>query len=210
MKAAPDSKEICTIRDVFFHQEIEKSVPFFVRRGDFLRTQPIHDLTYGRLYDVPDEAAIRMKEVQKNEEAEANRDKTFEEFMAMFQDHIENKVDPSTRVGGRPDTPTGEGPEPVKKATIPATDARSNASALDKSQHQVSRYESIKSDGGRSGTSSRMVTAKSEAQSNKEKYELPKTCKLPFDRKLIVDVLTNGYYLAAHPYPQIEGEMLLF
>lgn len=50
-----------------------------------------------------------------------------------------------------------------------------------------------------------MVTAKSEQQSNKEKYELPKNCKLPFDRKLIIDVLANGYYLAAHPYPQIEG-----
>ena len=102
-----------------------------MRRGDFLRTEPLDELTYGRLYDVPDEVAIRQKEVQKNEEAEADRDKTFEEFMAMFQDHIENKVDPVTRVGGRPETPTGDAPEPTKKAPVnPAADARSNASAL--------------------------------------------------------------------------------
>lgn len=176
-----------------------------------MRPEPIQDLPYGRLYDVPDESAIRLKQVQKNEEAEAKRDKTYDEFMAMFQDHIENKVDPSTRVGGRPETPTGEHVEP-KKSTMQANamiDGRSQHSGLDKSHHH-SRYESIKSEGGRSATSSRMVTAKSDKQAQEMKYDLPKSCKLPISRKLIVETLQNGYYLVAHPYPQVEGEMLMF
>ena len=42
----------------------------------------------------------------KNEEIEATRDKTFDEFMEMFEDHIEGKVDANLRTQGRPDTAT--------------------------------------------------------------------------------------------------------
>jgi hypothetical protein len=41
-------------------------------------------LTYARFYDVPDEVQIQEQETMKIQEAEAQRDKTFEEFLEMF------------------------------------------------------------------------------------------------------------------------------
>ena len=50
-----------------------------------------------------------------------------------------------------------------------------------------------------------MMTGKSESKS-----DLPKSCKLAYPRSLVIENFANNYVLAAHPYPQIEGEMLLF
>lgn len=160
----PETREICTIRDVFFKEEIEGATPFQVRRGDFLRPEPIHDLPYGRLYDVADEVAIRDCELKKTQEAEAARDKTFEEFMAMFQDHIEGKVDANTRVGNRPATPE---PNPdARGSTIQqkdgAADGKSAKGSIEEKSQHGSKYESIRSEGGRSAASSRLITSKSD------------------------------------------------
>lgn len=38
------------------------------------------------------------------EEKEAQRDRTYEEFLDMFRDHIEGKCDANERVGNRPGT----------------------------------------------------------------------------------------------------------
>lgn len=61
-------------------------------------------LHFGRFYDIPDEHELRSAHISKAEEKEAKRDRTFEEFLDMFKDHIEGKIDPETRIGNRPDT----------------------------------------------------------------------------------------------------------
>lgn len=47
------------IDNAFFREEIERGVAFQVRRTDFMRTKPQSKLSYGRIYDVPDENQIR-------------------------------------------------------------------------------------------------------------------------------------------------------
>jgi hypothetical protein len=44
------------IDDAFYSLEIENGVPFQVRRANFLRLNPQAKLSYGRTYDIPDEA----------------------------------------------------------------------------------------------------------------------------------------------------------
>lgn len=46
------------IDDAFYNVELVKSIPFHVRRTDYLREEYIKGLTYGRFYDVPDEVLI--------------------------------------------------------------------------------------------------------------------------------------------------------
>lgn len=41
------------------------------------------------------------------------------------------------------------------------------------------------------------------------KYDIPKNCKLTLPGKQKVRDLEDGYALITHPYPQLEGEMLL-
>lgn len=49
--------------------------------------------------------------MSNTEEQEAARDRTYTEFVEMFKDHIEGKVDPRDRVGNRPETAMGDGEE---------------------------------------------------------------------------------------------------
>lgn len=42
------------------------------------------------------------------------------------------------------------------------------------------------------------------------KYNIPKNCKLEIQKESKVITLTEDFILAAHPYPQMEGELLLF
>ena len=47
------------IDDAFFRQEIENGIPFQVRRSNFFRTNPQPKLSYGRIYDVVDDALVQ-------------------------------------------------------------------------------------------------------------------------------------------------------
>ena len=56
------------------------------------------------MLNVPDEKYA--EEIRLRKEAIANvwRDKTYDEFMEEFQAHLDGDVDPSERVGERPET----------------------------------------------------------------------------------------------------------
>ena len=54
------------IDDAFYREESEGGIPFQVRRANFLRTEPQQKLSYGRIYDVVDEALVREQEMQKH------------------------------------------------------------------------------------------------------------------------------------------------
>lgn len=61
-------------------------------------------LDFARYHDIPDEVLIRANSIAIVEEKEAARDRTFDEFLEMFKDHIEGKVDSNERTGNRPST----------------------------------------------------------------------------------------------------------
>ena len=42
------------------------------------------------------------------------------------------------------------------------------------------------------------------------KYELPDSCLITFIKKCKIEKLHKKYALVAHPYPILEGEMLIF
>lgn len=41
------------------------------------------------------------------------------------------------------------------------------------------------------------------------KYELPPNCLLNYVKKLLIDKMPGKYFLSAHPYPKIDGEMFI-
>ena len=42
------------------------------------------------------------------------------------------------------------------------------------------------------------------------KYDIPDSCKISMMRKVLIEKLPAKYFLASHPYPKIEGEMVVF
>lgn len=49
-----------------------------------------------------------------------------------------------------------------------------------------------------------------DSSKEKVKYDLPVSCKLEMLKLNRIEKLDEDYVLVAHPYPQLEGEMLLF
>lgn len=92
------------IDDAFYSVELQGGIPFQVKRTDTYRSKTKLKLNYGRTYDIIDEELVRNREIQKEAEEEAKRDQTWEDFLKMYQDHIEGKIDPDTRTANRPET----------------------------------------------------------------------------------------------------------
>ena len=74
-----------------------------------------------------------------------------------------------------------------------------------------SKYSSIDSGGAFQASKSGQARDFSVAlQGAENPYDLPDECKLEIPMKALIDTLEENYVLVAHPYPQVEGEMLLF
>lgn len=99
----PPKNAVILIDDAFYHTEVDRSIPFYVRRTNMLRDTANKKFTARRTCNVPD---LEFEKRQKEEafiKAEEKRDKTWEEFLAIYQDHIEKKVDPAIRTANRKD-----------------------------------------------------------------------------------------------------------
>lgn len=96
------------IEDSFYTQETQDGIPFYTRRTNLLRDMKVTKeetvLNVNKTINVPDEMQQRQKELKETALEESKRERTFEEFEAMYGDHLNGLVDPQTRVGGRPET----------------------------------------------------------------------------------------------------------
>jgi hypothetical protein len=142
---------------------------------------PIH---INRVMNIPDEAQIKQQKRAAEDEAEAKRDKTFNEFQEMYLDHIEGKIDPQTRVGDRPESAN---PDEAK-----------SRKGDDDVGHSSKKPVSL----------SRTLIMIVKIFGNK--YALPDSCKMEMLKASRIDKLDEDYTLVAHPFPQFDGEMILF
>lgn len=78
------------IDDCFYQPEQEAGFNFFVRRGDFFRQKSrVLKLKYGRSLNIVDEILEKNLEIEKEEAEEAKLDQTWEQFLAMYEKHLE-------------------------------------------------------------------------------------------------------------------------
>lgn len=163
-------------------------------------------LRMNRTVTVIDERLDRHLSLTKEAQEDAARDRTFEEFKERFLDHLEGKVDSHARTANRPDSADGDG---VSRG--PKTGQSHNA--LDDENNEgrpktiSNKYDSIGSRGKGSAAGS---SAPAESSKDKAKYDIPNSCKLEMLKLNRIEKLDEDYVLVAHPYPQLEGEMLLF
>lgn len=104
-------------------------------------------------------------------EADAARDRTFEEFKEMYLDHIEGKVNADTRVGNRPDSADAE--PAVSKGGKTGGSKEEDDDGEARKTTKSKKDESINSDAKRGSAASQTG-----AGENKAKYDLPNSCKL--------------------------------
>lgn len=132
---------------------------------------------------------------------EAKRDRTYEEFEAMYGDHLAGLIDPQTRVGGRPETAnyedgggrSGGGKTGLSHNAMEEDhDARESKKTVSKkdtktidSQRKISQASSVASGDGK----------------HLHQYDLPNNCKMEILKANRIEKLEEDYILVAHPFP---------
>jgi len=107
----------------------------------------------------------------------------------MFEDHIQGKINPETRTAGRKD----------KDLNPPVTNTIEEEED-DEAQEVNSRPRSTVSD----------VSTRYNPVLDAKKYAIPDDCILEFLKLNKVEPLGDDFLLCKHPYPQIEGEMIIY
>ena len=81
-----------------------------------------------------------------------------------------------------------------------------DADSVENRQEGLSKRSSKKSN----MDASRYQSASMNKTSDTFKYEIPDTCKVSMIKKVLIEKLPAKYFLASHPFPKIEGEMIIF
>ena len=145
---------------------------------------------------------------------------TFEEFMEQFTSHIdgtatnereahdsEDEVPVVDEAAKKSSRKPGTGASKSKHDQMNRTSSHFNgeASSVENDRKTVSRSKK-----------SNMETSKHQSMSvlNKTngsfKFELPQTCMVSMMKKVLIEKMEGKYFLASHPYPKLEGEMIIF
>jgi hypothetical protein len=178
---------ISLIDDAFFKEEIDRGMIFQVRRSNFLKGK--------RTLNIIDEIEEKEKLQKAFEEAEAKRDMTYEEYLAKYINMIEGRV---TKEDG---TRSNHASRPVTgheeaKSAAGSNRAKNNSSAMSK----------------KSGSGNNTMNNSREGFDIKEdlKQDLPDSCYQIIMKGNKISKLDKSFKLLTHPYPLIEGEMIVF
>ena len=127
---------------------------------------------------------------------------SYEEYIALFEDHIEGKAKNEREIIPSDDENEGSHRVPSKK---PVSNAKP---CTPKKEEKKEDYgsDANTSQMGRTATSLDLEIAKA----NKIKYTIPETCHISMKKRLKIEKLDAKYHLCVHPFPLVEGEMVLF
>ena len=193
------------LTESFYAPAIDRGVAFMLRRTNLQRDD-------GRTLNIIDEIEVQAAQEQADREAEAAKDMTFEDFKEQFLAHI-------------------EGTAPNEREAIESADENAG-DAMNKSQKKdaLSKNELIKtissqrvdesgSVEGKRSQRSKLSNKRStmDAKSNFSRTldvfnnrDLPESCMLSMMKGVLVEKLADKFFLAVHPFPKIEGQMMIF
>jgi hypothetical protein len=193
-----DKDLIQLIDGAFFETEMDSGVEFQVRRSNFLRDK--------RVLNIIDEIEEREKIQRVKDEEEAKRDMTYEEFLSRYGDMIEG-VSGSTKGGkGGDDRAYSSHSRPVTGHH--EDDGKSDAARSDK--HRA-KNSSAMSKGSHTGGANSMNNTKEGFDLKDDlRFDLPESCLLFLMKGNKISKLDKKFKLLSHPYPILEGEMILF
>lgn len=191
------------IDDSFFNEEIDKGCQFYTRKTNYFREK--------RTLNIIDEIEEKLKMQRAFEESEAKRDMTYEEFLGKYLDHIEGRVTadernvrPLTAEGDDQGKPPGQSPSGMNTLN----EEGKEGGEYEKKSEKLNESSTLnKSRGGDDA-----LNKSKDSMFSKEdyKFEIPESCYLILMKGNQIEKLHKKYLLLSHPFPLIEGEMVLF
>ena len=173
----------------------------------------------GRTLNIVDEIEEEEAKQLAIREEEAKRDLTFAEFEEQFLAHIDGTAHNERDAHESEE----EAVEEKKKSDKPGTQSKRGTDGVARnSSNAVNDTGSVEND-RRSQASKKTAEKKSSVLDasrltgmNKTidssfKVEIPDSCLLTMMKKVLVEKFEGSkYLLTSHPYPKIEGEMIIF
>jgi hypothetical protein len=157
-----------------------------------------------RQLNIIDEIEEKEKIQRIHEEAEAKRDLTYEEFLTRYQDMIDGKytsVKDTLSAHDKSRPVTGHHVEEENKGdTVSEKDKKrraANSSAMSKGSNA-------------SGPNTMNNTKEGFDIKDDLRFDIPDTCFLILMKGNKIAKLDKSFKLLSHPFPLIEGEMILF
>ena len=204
-------KEVIShISDSFFEETEEGGSFYQLRRTNLQRDD-------GRTLNIVDEIEVEEAKARVAADEEEKKDMNFETFKNQFVDHIEGTAKNEREAHDSADD--GEdAKKSIRQGSVSKRGSQLNktgsqfAGDQDSVEHRnegLSKRSSKKSNLDASKYQS-MSMAKTHGESFK--YEIPDSCKVTMMKKVLVQKLSDRdkYFLASHPYPKLEGEMIVF
>lgn len=196
---------ISQITDSFFERVEEQGSIFQLRRTNLQRND-------GRTLNIVDEIEIEERETREKQEEEEKKDMTFDSFKETFTPHIEgsaaNEREAHESHGEEEDGVKSNRKGTMSKKSINRTNSQLNddGASVDHRNEALSKRSSRKSN----LDASRYQSMSLNKTSDMFKYDIPASCNVTMMKKVLIDKLPAKYFLASHPYPKINGEMMVF
>ena len=188
--------------DSFYKQVEECGNIFYLRRTNLLRDN-------GRTLNIVDEIEVQDAEDLKRREEEEKRDITFDEFKTKFIDHIEGTANLDGRSAhDSVEEDGGDAPKSNKKGNGSKKGTEMNKTVSQMGDEEDER-KSIVSAGMKSNSLNKSKTDMNVTVEN-FKYEIPESCHVGMMKRTLIEKLDAKYLLVAHPYPLVEGQMMIF
>ena len=131
---------------------------------------------------------------------------SYEDYIALFEDHIEGKAENKREPIASDDENEGQGSNRVPSRK-PVSVAKPNTPK--KEEKKDGEYGSEAGNTSQMGKTTTSFDLEME-KAKKLKYTVPETCHISLHKRLKIEKLDAKYHLCVHPFPLVEGEMILF
>lgn len=183
---------VTLLEDAFFASEEDRGLYFHIRRTNLFREK--------RTLNIIDELDEREKMQKALEEAEAKKVMSYDEFLTKYHDMIEGKT--------KPDPEKAYSTTHSRPVTGYKDDNKSDGASA--SGRKSKANNSVMSKGSKSGTQSMNQTKDGFDVNNDIRYDIPESCFLIMMKGNKISKMQKRFKLLSHPFPILEGEMILF
>ena len=119
---------------------------------------------------------------------------SYEQYVAMFEDHIEKRAPNLREPASSSDDETGSPRKRSRKPVTPKTPS--------KKDEEDAKSQAAKSNMTKTGTDFGEI--------KNLKNSIPESCHISFNKKLKIEKLDANFRLCMHPFPLVDGELILF
>ena len=202
---------ISIIGDSFYDRAEEQGCLFYLRRTNLQRDD-------GRTLNIVDEIEVEEEKQREAAEIEAKKDMAYETFLEQFTAHIEGTASNEREAHESAD----ENVEEHKKSKPGTSSKKGTEGGLGRnSSHYVNDNDSVENEkrsilskntkkSSMNNSKYGSVTALNKTADQGFKYEIPPSCMVSMMKKVLIEKMSGKFFLASHPYPKIEGEMIIF